>query len=299
MGRKQNRYCVSCGGTHKKPTGLKSQRLQKLEQMDSFSEDESIAEVAAPAAIVDPRPELAVPPRDQERLPKTRGEVNHENRLARIEATMDKIAAIVLKDSPPQAVVTETPRHDDRRRSPSVFSDSSRSRSTSRERRRSRPNRVYSQSRHLERGEIISTFESLMVSTFRTLKEMQEKGLPLEGMINHGLTMSEKAASGAYLDRACISYDASVRQRAQKLGPSAFAVPINEDLIRHFSLENSKRFQTQGQGSKKKKNTCFKFNSETGCNNGNCVYAHRCNSCKIDGHSARDCRMGDRSKPTK
>lgn len=297
MGRKQNRYCISCGGTHKKPTGLKCQRLQKLEQLDGFSED-SVTETVNLAAITEPGPESTPPPQPAGKAAVSRGEVNHENRLARIEATVEKLASIILKDTPALTMAAEPPHRDDRKRSPSIFSDSSRSRSTSRDRRRARSNRVYSQSRHLDKGESISSFEALMVSTFRTLREMLEKELPLEGMINHGLTMSEKAASGAYLDRACINYDASVRQRAQKMGPSAFAVPVNEDLIRHFSLENSKRFQSQGQGAKKKKNTCFKFNSDSGCS-GNCGYTHRCSACKIDGHSARDCRMGDRSKTTK
>lgn len=223
------------------------------------------------------------------------GELNHENRLARIEATVDKLAAVVLRDV---SSGTPAPLKPKAGSSHSDLSDSSCSRSTSRERRHVRPNRSYSQSHHLNRGESITTFESLMVSTFKTLREMHVKGLPLAGLINHGLTISEKGASGAYLDCACINYDALVPRRALKLGPSAFAEPVNEDLIRHFSLENSKRFQAQGQTSKKRKNTCFKYNLEAGCNNVNCGYAHRCTTCKLDGHLALDCGSG-KPKPSK
>lgn len=136
-----------------------------------------------------------------------------------------------------------------------------------------------------------------MVVTFRTFLEMRERGLTLDDLLLHGLTMAEKSASGAYLDRACILYDASVRQRALRLGHAAFGEPVNEDLIRHFSLENARRFHNKPpQGAKKKKNICFRFNLEVGCSSKDCAYAHHCSQCKRDGHAAKDCRVGDRNK---
>lgn len=156
--------------------------------------------------------------------------------------------------------------------------------------------RTYSQSRHLDRGEVLNNFEKLMVITFRTLLELLENGVQPKGFLRHGLTMAEKAASGAYQDRAFIAYDASVRQRASRIGPSAFGLPVNEELIRHFSLENSKRFDTRanGGGARKRKNTCYRYNSETGCPSKECIYVHRCAFCKVEGHPARECRSVDK-----
>lgn len=141
-----------------------------------------------------------------------------------------------------------------------------------------------------------------MVITFRTIIEMLERGIPVLGITGHGLTMAEKAASGAYVDKAFIAYDSSVRVRAAKKGITAFKNPVNEDLIRHFSLENSKKFEARpGQSSRKKrgKGICFRFNSESGCHAKSCVYGHRCSSCNVEGHSVKDCKSGDEHKNVK
>lgn len=119
--------------------------------------------------------------------------------------------------------------------------------------------------------------------------------MPVQGVISHGLTISEKAASGAYVDKAYIAYDSSVRGRAKKIGPRAFVEPVNEDLIRHFSLENSRKFEQRQGGSKKKKNVCFRYNSDAGCQSKDCVYSHKCSNCNGDGHASRDCRMPSKS----
>lgn len=136
-----------------------------------------------------------------------------------------------------------------------------------------------------------------MVITFKTLIELQEKRLPINGLLYHGLVMAEKSASGAYVDRASINYDDSVCQRAAKHGLDVFENPCNEDLIRHYSLENSRKFDVrQGPGHKKKKNLCFRFNSEAGCHSKECGFAHKCSICKMEGHSMRTCMSSDKNK---
>lgn len=78
----------------------------------------------------------------------------------------------------------------------------------------------------------------------------------------------------------------------------AFKTPINEDLIRHFSLENSKRFEPSkpSSGSKKRKNVCYRYNTETGCNSKDCSYSDRCAICKSENHPAKECRSGEKGK---
>lgn len=162
------------------------------------------------------------------------------------------------------------------------------------------PNRIFAQDYYIERGESIISFEALMVITFKTLIDMGERGTPVAGLLCHGLTMAEKAASGAYVDRACIMYDAAVRQRALKMGYTAFGEPIYEDLIRCFSLENSRKFESKPtHGGRKKKNICFRYNSDAGCTSKDCIYSHKCSACKMDGHPASACKVGDRGKSSK
>lgn len=122
------------------------------------------------------------------------------------------------------------------------------------------------------------------------------------GIVGHGLTIAEKAASGTYIDKVFIAYDSSIRVRAAKKGISAFKNPFNEDLIRHFSLENCEKFESRpGQSSKKRRSSgvCFRFNSDSGCHAKSCNYGHRCSSCNGEGHSVRDCKAGDKHKSSK
>lgn len=295
MGRRQLRYCISCGGTHKRPTGLKCKRTAELEAINRRVLPETSSDSEGSLGHLDDAPGAGAP----KEIEKPEGTIAapDDDRLSRMEALVGQIASVVFKKSADDAPAKSKPRDDTQ----SDDSFSSRSSSQSRHgRRRSRQNRIFAQSRHVNQGETIQNFDHLMVITFKTLLEMCERGLPLNGLLRHGLTMAEKSASGAYLDRACILYDASVRQRALKLGHAAFGEPVNEDLIRHFSLENARRFDSRPpQGSKKKKNVCFRYNSESGCNAKDCGYAHRCSQCKSEGHSAKDCRGGDRNKASK
>lgn len=139
-----------------------------------------------------------------------------------------------------------------------------------------------------------------MVITFKMLIELYERDIPIMGALNHGLMLAEKSASGAYLDRASINYDASVRLRARKGGVDVFANPCNEDLICHYSLENSRKFETQrAAGHKKKKGICFRFNSEAGCHSKDCTFAHKCSLCKFEGHSMKSCLSPEKGKVSK
>lgn len=296
MGRRQTRYCITCGGTHRKPTGQKCKRLQQLEALEnqqardaSPSSQETELAIGAEAAREEP--------------PIVNQPLLDNDRFSRMEKLVERMAEVVFTDHNNNLNDNQRgdgPGRNEKPQGPG--SDGSTSDTSGRHvRRRSRQHKIFAQDRHVNPGEVVNTFESLMVVTFRTLLDMGERAIPMSGLISHGLTMAEKAASGAYLDRACIAYDASVRQRALRVGHDAFGNPINEDLIRHFSLENSKRFDNRnGQGGRKKRsNTCFRFNSDAGCNSKECIYTHRCNSCKQEGHSMKDCRASDRAKSSK
>lgn len=71
-----------------------------MEKLEDFSEEEPAdSGAAAQPAILESGKELdkTLPAVNPGTL--SRGEMNHENRLARIESTLDKLAAIVLRDS--------------------------------------------------------------------------------------------------------------------------------------------------------------------------------------------------------
>lgn len=161
--------------------------------------------------------------------------------------------------------------------------------------------KLFDQGRHVNSGEALQSFDSLMVITFKMIIELHERDIPIMGALNHGLMLAEKSASGAYLDKAGINYDASVRSRAKKFGVEAFGITCNEDLLHHYSLENSRKFDAQKSASHKKKKggICFRFNSDMGCHSKDCIFAHKCSLCKFEGHSMKSCLSADKGKPSK
>lgn len=290
MGRRRLRLCGKCGVKHSKPTGLKCTRQETMGDLgmsEKLDSPPSAGEWSGFASGHD----------DTEGVKAEAAKAPDSHRLSNLEDLVARMAKVVLKDDPD---INRKPKQ--RSVSPDTTSssreDSSRSWSPVHSRKGGRKRRDFSRSRHLDKGEEITNFEKLMVISSKTLLELHEQRAPLDGFISHCLTIAEKAATGAYQDRAYIAYDASVRRRAQKMGPKAFDVPVNEDLIRHFRLENSKRFDVNrgGVSSKKKRNTCYCFNAETGCASKDCIYAHRCAICKSESHPAKDCRSGEKGK---
>lgn len=282
MGKKKVRHCVKCGQSHEKPTGLKCNKLEAETFQDPGAPGDDDPELLG---AVGGQADVNNNPHDDQ------GSRFDEDRLFAMEDLVKRMAKVVLLNS------EERPSRTRAAISRSSSSDDS-SRSVSPKGRAPRSQRkLISQTRHVNPGETLTSFDSLMVITFKTMIELQENQLPINGILNHGLVMAEKAASGAYMDRASINYDASVRQRASKFGLGVFENPCNEDLIRHYSLENSKKFGAgQGSSYKKKKNLCYRFNSEAGCHAKDCGFAHKCSICKLEGHSMRTCMSKDKSQ---
>lgn len=285
MGKKRIRHCATCDSYHEKPTGIK---CKKIEVVEGFNEPPAMDNaplepelMGAVGGLTDVNNNPRAPHKDNFMKEST------DERLSAIENLVQRMAKVVLHETEDQL-----PR---RAAVPSRSSSSDSSRSISPKDRVPRGQRkLISQTRHVNPGETLNTFDSLMVITFKTLIELNEKGLPINGLLYHGLVMAEKSASGAYVDRASISYDAA------KYGLNVFENPCNEDLIRHYSLENSRRFDSRMNGGhKKKKNLCFRFNSEAGCHSKDCGFAHKCSICKLEGHSMKTCMSSDKNKNQK
>ena len=142
-----------------------------------------------------------------------------------------------------------------------------------------------------KKGESVNSFEKLMAITFRTIDQLLTWGCEVKGIVKHGLSMSEKAEKDVYETEAFVSYDASVRDRAGQVGPSAFGAVEQEDVMRFFCFDNTKKSgkQTSKGSSNKKDKICLRYN-DGGCNAKNCVYAHKCAACLDWGHPRKDCR---------
>ena len=144
-----------------------------------------------------------------------------------------------------------------------------------------------------KKGEVVESFEQLMVVLFKTMAQFMELKYDVRGIIKHGLMLSEKAAKDVYRPEAFVQYDESVRSRAGHSGPSAFGTVDQEDVLRFFSCDNLKHRRTSvatGKNSHSKKDKfCLRFN-DGGCANKNCPYAHKCMACEEFGHSKKDCR---------
>ena len=153
----------------------------------------------------------------------------------------------------------------------------------------------FEHSSYVRKGESVSSYEKLMVVTFKTLEQLVELNKDVKGLIRHGLAMSEKASAGVYKVNAFIQYDESVRERAGRHGPSTFGQVDQEDIMRFFCYDNvdkQKQAKSTGTVSKKKADrVCLRYNSEAGCLFKNCSFAHKCIACEEVGHARKDCRV--------
>ena len=156
----------------------------------------------------------------------------------------------------------------------------------------------------IKKGEKVTTFEDIMVIIFKTLSKLADLKVDSKGLIAHGLVMAEKAAKSLFVSEAFVGYDEEVRKRAGMSGPAAFGSVLQEEILRHFCYENTKRHRAQSKpaitkttkGSLSK--TCHRFN-DSGCVSKSCQYAHRCSSCDDWGHGKRSCGNGDKKKEGK
>ena len=156
----------------------------------------------------------------------------------------------------------------------------------------------FDHSAYVKKGEVVSTFEKVMMITFKTVIQLRDANKDVRGVVKHGLAMAEKASKAIYKVEAFTKYDEAVRERAGSVGPVAFGVVDQEDALRFFSFDNvdrSKAWKGQALGSgstgskKKGEKICLKYNDQ-GCSSKACYYAHKCVACGEPGHSRKDCK---------
>ena len=149
----------------------------------------------------------------------------------------------------------------------------------------------FDQRNYGKKGEKIDSYEKLMSITFKTIEQILSWGCDIRGIVRHALSMSEKASKDVYKTEAFVSYDASVRDRAGQVGPSAFRAVEQEDVMRFFCFDNTRKTTKQAgkQVGNKNDKICLRYN-DGGCNTKNCAYAHKCVACEEWGHPRKDCR---------
>ena len=153
----------------------------------------------------------------------------------------------------------------------------------------------FDHSSYTRKGEVVDSFEDLMVVTFKTMEELISMGKDVKGLVRHGLALSEKAATGIYKVEAFVKYDESVRERAGRRGPSTFGDVNQEDVMRHFCYDNAEtnkpgKAQGKTSGRKRADKICLKYNGENGCNFKSCTFQHKCIACEEPGHPRKDCK---------
>ena len=297
MGRKRTKKtCTSCGFNHtQSPEEECEAPVQTAEEITTVADEELGAVGGVPAAVS-----------TEEAVTTTETDAGVENRLnSRIDHLQNMIVDLVSglktpgeKKSKDKAKKSSSPKPNRQRcwgLSDSSDSDSSEEdeRASSTKKEKKREKKRFLHKNFTNRGESVASFESLMMVMFRTLLEMKEEDEEIDGLLQHGLLLSEKASKDVYRQEAFLSYDEAIRRRAGREGPQAFGEVRQEEVMRHFCFENSnasegKRSQ-KGKGKKSEK-ICLRFNGEDGCNVKNCTYAHKCLACDDSGHGKRDCK---------
>ena len=155
---------------------------------------------------------------------------------------------------------------------------------------------------HLAKGEKIENFEALVAITLKTLKKLVENKQETKRLIRHGQSMAEKASKKVYHLDAFVKYDEAVREKAGRVGPTAFGTVVQEMGL-HFCYDNTIKARQQTKiGTKEKRQksekTCNRY-KENGCFSKTCNYQHKCQSCELYGHGHRDCKSQDKKKESK
>ena len=156
---------------------------------------------------------------------------------------------------------------------------------------------------YIRKGEKVTTFEEIMVVTFKTLSKIADLKGDVRGLIEHGLVMADKASKSLFVSEAFVGYDEGVRERAGESGPKAFGVVQQEEILKHFCYENTKKHRAQSKtqvktSRSKSDKTCHRFN-DGGCQSKSCMYSHRCSNCDDYNHSKKNCTNGDKRKDGK
>lgn len=299
-GRKSVRLCSRCGYRHSAPTGKLCTAVLSETEMESNSEEETFHENNEGKQL-DPTEEEAPAKKG---VPKVRAmasrasvtalEERMSERFSRIE---DMIAGLsnksqkktvpIFEDAPSIAGLTTT-------------SDDSEAELSRAARRKHKSRKQFAQSKFMEEGETLTSFESVILLQARSLLYAVEHGLDPIGIIHHLKFLATKATAATYKPEAFIGYDERVRQRACREGISAFTDISHEDVLLHFCHENMvyrEKSKKKSEASKKKSGQkyCTNFN-DTECLYKNCIFIHRCMACEDPNHGRKSCPNIKKSK---
>ena len=156
---------------------------------------------------------------------------------------------------------------------------------------------------YVKKGDKVSSFEDLMLVTFKTMAKLLEIKSEVKGLVSHGQFMADKASKNVFVDEAFISYDQDVRRRAGDSGPGAFGTALQEEVFTHFCLENTKKHRAQNKSQVKpakgkSDKICLRFN-DAGCTSKSCGYSHRCLGCDSWSHGKKNCGNAEKKKEGK
>ena len=130
---------------------------------------------------------------------------------------------------------------------------------------------------YVKKGEKVTTFEDLMIVTFKTIDKIVEMKGDDKGIVSHSKMMAEKASKNLYV----------------------------QEVFRHLHYENTKKQQAQSKvkdtksARPKSDKICFRFNNESGCQAKSCSYQHRCIACERWGHAKKGCTNVDKKGEAK
>lgn len=228
--------------------------------------------------------------------PRSRNK-NQTRRVAKNGHSSDSSSVYASSDSSP---TSETPAS--RRRS----ENDTRSRTE-----KSKHSKLYKLSRFLPRDEREKpmTLDKLWFAHGSLMLELYRAGVNIEGMLQHNLFISEKAATKAYLANGILKYDEGVRERAKDIGVEAYCSGDMSLALRFLSTEYARprggsnqnvthsqrqyRRPVQNYASQQRDNKprvyCFNYNG-VGCYLDTCRYPHVCSRCYVQGHSQHNCR---------
>ena len=147
---------------------------------------------------------------------------------------------------------------------------------------------------YLLKGEKVDSFERLMSVTFRTVTQLLDPKSDVRGVVRHGRLMADKAYKKVYHLDAFTGYDEEVRERAARVGPSAFGKVVQEEVLTHFCYDNTIKAKQLSkpvakQGRQRPEKTCHRFNDSV-CYSKSCQYSHKCSSCGDGSHGKKDCK---------
>lgn len=283
--KKPARLCSACGYRHPTPTG-KNCIFASPEQLDDLHHSDASDELSSSD---DDRASNSGS-RVVDDIPPEKGSGNKELET-RINARLDRLETLVLKSldnkpkPPAKACNTDT---DD-----SLFSEDTQDWEMPRRRRHKNK---FDQKRFLPEGEVMNSFEMLMLATANNMLYLLEKKMDLAPLVHHFKFLASKSVRATYKPDAFVSYDNIVRQRVAKHGLAAFGEVSQEEVVLQFCPENmvhrgkpGKKSDQSAQSKKKGSNGYCKHFNDDDCTYKACVYAHRCMACDDGSHGRKAC----------